>query len=108
MGADDSILGMLQPLKNCPFCGGEAELKVTDVSGGSDGYFSGWPERTVICMGCKSKGRSISFNHYNKFTTYSVQEFRNNPSLRASEDDRYEAYVKKHEAMAIECWNRRI
>lgn len=91
----------------CPFCSGEAELKEYTDHWGSGEYANSTQFRQVICKSCKASAPAIRQKHFIELSDYSVEDFRNNPSLRAKVDDEYDAYKKTVGEEAIEAWNKR-
>ena len=96
-----------QELKPCPFCSGKAEVFIDEWFNSNPGY-SGGKAKRVRCVDCGAVGKWVHVDFFNMFSKHTVDDFRHNNALRASEEDRYEEYVKLRELEAIESWNTRI
>jgi ssDNA-binding Zn-finger/Zn-ribbon topoisomerase 1 len=91
----------------CPFCGGEGYIKEDRIINFNIGY-DDFPYVVIICKKCSSMGQKVNIIFFNRFSNYTVQEFRESNVLRAKEELRYEEYMKKCKNEAIKLWNRRI
>lgn len=90
----------------CPFCASPVLLKTErwDNPNGSE-YGSG--NTVYVECRCGARGPSFELPHMSGFTKHTVQEFRDNPSLRAAEEERYSLHTASVERKAIEAWNCR-
>ena len=94
-------------LKTCPFCGGRAHLITESDRIGYDTYERTIDAVRITCVDCRSSGTEIIKKTLADFTSYTVQDFRQNPILRAKVEDEYEEYVKELNNQAIKAWNTR-
>ena len=94
-------------MKNCPFCDGKAEL-IKHQERYRDNYYTSPEVYFVFCKECKTRGKESIIKSLANFTKYSCEDFRNNPILRAKEEDRYDEYLEKIKQETISYWNRRI
>lgn len=94
-------------LKPCPFCGGEAELKKEHITVGDGSYRQYQDYHKVQCNTCLAQAERIRQQPLCNMTEHTVQDFRNNPALRAKVEDEYEEYCNKVRLKAVEAWNKR-
>jgi hypothetical protein len=94
-------------LKPCPFCGGEAEQIETVLYFGSGDYANSEEKQLCKCKACGTEGKMFHQKYLSEFTNYSVEDFRNNPLLRAKVEEEYESYVNSIKQQAITFWNKR-
>lgn len=99
---------MSNEIKPCPFCGGEGKCKVTDKSGSGDGYYFGYPAFTVVCNNCWAKGSEHKYKHFSECYEETVEDYRNNPALRARHEDGYAIIRENAKKEAIWHWNTRF
>ena len=93
-------------LKACPFCGGDAESFKYIESGGGE-YSSSqsmFRIRCKECWGCMTK-RATAFCDVSKYT---VQDFRDDPTLRPIVTKQHEAILAKEQQDLADLWNTRV
>ena len=61
----------------------------------------------VGCGTCGSSGKRFRYNPLINFTNYTLNDFRNNPILRAQVEEEYFEYRKGVELDAVKAWNIR-
>ena len=98
---------LLQNIKECPFCGGNAELDKDMVRSGYGEYEIRETYHSVKCKKCNASSKRIHQKHLIDFTKYTVRDFRENPILRAKVEDDYKAYCEQSKQLALEAWNFR-
>lgn len=91
----------------CPFCGSNAELKSKTERFGYGEYMRYIDSFYVACTQCGARTKDFDKKPFNQMTDYTVQDFRNNPALRAKAEDEYELYCRQLEQETIEAWNKR-
>lgn len=97
----------LSALLRCPHCNGVAELKSKDERVGYGGYMRYIDYFYVACSGCGARTADFRKKSLAEFTVYTVQDFRDNPTLRAKVEDEYTIYCWQLEQETIDAWNRR-
>lgn len=97
----------MDELKPCPFCGGEGDLVLRRERVGYGGYEKTLEFHVVKCVNCESSGKEFRQDPLCDYTSYTVQDFRDNPVLRAKVEDEYEDYIKQAKELAIQAWNTR-
>ena len=93
-------------MKPCPFCGGESEF----YRGKWESLNSGYPDTDYYCVECKkcrSRSATVPIMYFCDFSDFRVDDFRKNPALRASEEDKYENYLTGKREEAISKWDKR-
>lgn len=93
-------------LKSCPFCNGEAELRVVSIHS-TDPYYHPDDGHEVRCRRCGARSAKVTYMKFNRFSPYSVEDFKNNNALRAREEQRYELYVDGKKYETAQAWNER-
>lgn len=93
--------------KQCPFCRAKGELKEENTRVGYGDYESNVSCFVVECLGCGAKAQWFAIKTLCDFTTHTVEDFRNNPILRAEVEDQYETYLKELKEKAIMAWEKR-
>ena len=93
-------------LKTCPFCGSKAKIIKREVGNPNHGY-KGRLFFGCECGKCGSIGKMIEANYMITFTDYTVTDFRKDPILRATEEDKYNNYIEEIKKAAAEAWNKR-
>ena len=91
----------------CAHCGGQAELKSKAERVGYAEYMSYADSFYVACSDCGARTADFRKKALAKTTDYTVQDFRENPALRAKVEDEYTVYCKQLEKEAISAWNKR-
>ena len=61
----------------------------------------------VECGSCGSSGKRFYYKPLVSFTYYTIDDFRNNPILRAQVEEEYFEYKKSIELEAVKAWNIR-
>lgn len=95
---------MSEELKPCPFCGGEAKFvdALRHWAGNETSrYFS------VVCTNCGAQPQQQFPHTFATKFNHSVQEYRDNPALRARCEDEYDVYIEEIKKITIHWWNRR-
>lgn len=95
-------------ISNCPFCGGKAEVDTMRQDVGEGSYMRTLTYVRVMCTKCEARSGDIRQKPFCDVTEYTVQDFRDDPSLREVEKDKYDEYCKSLEGKAIDCWNERF
>ena len=90
-------------LRKCPFCGAKPELREYREYG--SGEYRGRLDVAVLCPKCYARGPFINMRFFRDLSEYSVEDFRENPSLRAKEDDAYAEYTRQIHEFAQNLWN---
>jgi hypothetical protein len=85
----------------CPFCGSKAEQKEYDERGGYGEYERTIKYHLVVCGGCGAEGPKKHQKWLIDFTKYTVNDFRNNPILRARVEEEYEEYCRNVKQAAL-------
>ena len=62
----------------------------------------------VKCGSCGSSGKRFYYKPLVSFTYYTIDDFRNNPILRAQVEEEYFEYRKGIELDAVKAWNIRL
>jgi hypothetical protein len=91
----------------CPFCGDKATEMTISTRVGHEEFMRYEEAHVVTCDRCGASSRSIAQETFADRTHYKVQDFRNNPSLRARVEDEYDTYVESLCARVIYLWNKR-
>ncbi len=91
----------------CPFCSGEPELIERQERSGYGEYERTLTFHVVRCKKCKAKATEYEQKALIDFTRHTVQDFRNNPVLRAKVEDDYAAYIQQTKKLAVSAWNTR-
>ena len=94
-------------LKNCPFCGGDGELVDDDISSDSEGYYPGQNRKVVRCKRCKANGSHVNVMFFRQWSSCSVNDYRNNPALRARHEAEFSEYITDRQLHAVKLWNNR-
>lgn len=94
-------------LLSCPFCAGEGELIEKRERHGYGEYERNIIFHVVECKKCHSHGRRYEQKALIDFTSHTVQDFRNNPVLRAKVEDEYNLYITQIKELAVSSWNKR-
>ncbi len=94
-------------LKPCPFCGGKPELIQHGERFGYGSYEQTRKYWIVKCKNCTSSGKGYEQKPLCDYTNHTVDEFRDNPILRAKVEDDYDAYIEQTKHMAMSAWNQR-
>ena len=94
-------------LRICPFCTGMAELKSKKDRVGYAEYMTYVDSMFVECTGCGARSVDIIKTPLCDTTDYRVEDFRENPTLRARVEDEYLIYCKRLEQDAVNSWNKR-
>ena len=98
-------LGNILP---CPFCASEkVELGEDSVRYGYGSYERFDTFYAVRCKDCGAKGKAFYQKPLRSFTEYTVQDFRDNPILRAKVEDEYSEYIDDMKLDAVKAWNIR-
>tara|TARA_R110000782_G_scaffold269643_1_gene368132 strand:- start:215 stop:526 length:312 start_codon:yes stop_codon:yes gene_type:complete len=95
-------------LKTCPFCGGVAALNSENRRVGYDEYESNVTLYFASCTKCGARTKTTQKPHLCDFTAHTVQDFRNNPLLRASVEDEFDAYLERIKSIPVNDWNNRL
>lgn len=98
---------MTEDLKRCPFCGGEPDLILRRERMGYGDYERALEFHVVRCLNCGALGKEFKQQALIDYTSHTVQDFRNNPILRAKVKDEYEKYISQTKELAIKAWNTR-
>jgi hypothetical protein len=101
---DDSTKPELLP---CPFCGGAPHPIEIGKRLGYGEYESHVTFLAITCGLCLASSSHIVKPTMHKFTEYTVQDFRQNPALRAKEEDGLESKINEVKKEMAEQWNRR-
>lgn len=67
--------------KNCPFCGGKPEVKSITYRGND--YNPYIEVVTIKCTSCETQIKEMNKPVFRDCSNYKVQDFRDNPNLRA-------------------------
>ena len=94
-------------IPSCPFCGGEASLKTKEERAGYDDYMRHDAFLYVSCLKCGAQSADFRIKPLCETTPYKVQDFRNNPALRARVEDEYDVYLEQLEQEVIRAWSKR-
>lgn len=97
----------LNALLCCPHCNGDAELKSKNERVGYEEYMRYVDLFYVACLGCGARTADFIKKSLADTTEYTVQDFRENPTLRAKVEDEYTLYCKQLEQESIDSWNKR-
>jgi len=97
----------LSDLLCCPHCNGNAELKSKNERVGYDEYMRYIDLFYVACSECGARTADFRKKTFAETTEYTVQDFRENPALRAKVEDEYTIYCKQLEQETISAWNKR-
>jgi hypothetical protein len=98
----------LKDLLRCPHCNGQARLKSKSERVGYEEYTSYVDSIYVVCEGCGARTADFTKTSLAGFTDYTVQDFRNNPILRATVENDYKSYCNDLMQKAIDTWNMRV
>ena len=98
----------MSKLKKCPFCGNSGELKLERTTMASGEYEYTDSVYIVRCVICFASASRVAVETLGQFTKHTVQDFRDNPALRARVEDEYAGYLKEKRYQARENWNRRV
>lgn len=98
----------MSELKPCPFCGGDAERTEWRERGAYDGHYSPQTFIRIRCTVCGAKSGDGVKQNMIDITEYKVEDFRNNPALRAAEEDRLAVVVRDSSKAVDDLWNARI
>jgi hypothetical protein len=98
---------ILNDLLFCPFCNGNGKLIEESERCGYGEYERNLTFHVVKCKNCGSQSTRYEQKPLIDFTRYTVQDFRNNPVLRAKVEDDYAAYYDRTKQLAVEAWNKR-
>ena len=79
----------LSDLLCCPHCNGNAELKSKNERVGYDEYMRYIDSFYVACSECGARTADFRKKTFAETTEYTVQDFRENPALRAKVEDEY-------------------
>ena len=90
-------------LRPCPFCGSPVALEEFKEYG--SGEYRGRLDVAVLCRVCWARGPFVNMRFFRELSKYSVEDFRENPSLRAKEDDAYEEYRRQIHEFTANLWN---
>lgn len=97
---------MENDLKPCPFCGGDAEI-ITHNDNRTNEYFKSQDFLIGQCCQCGARSAKVHKKFLRDFTEHTVQDFRENPALRARVEEKYEVYEAEKMREATEAWNTR-
>lgn len=97
----------MSKLLPCPFCGGEATVKLRNARCGYGEYECILDFYGVTCNKCGGASKEVQQRPLIEFTPHTVSDFRNNPILRAKVEDEYEEYIQQIKSLAAIAWNNR-
>ncbi len=93
-------------LLNCPHCNGEAAFKTIRTSGNE--YSCGATYRCAECTKCGARTKDYRKKGFNEMSQYTVQDFRENNSLRPEVEEIHRKYKEQLKVEIAAAWNKRI
>ena len=90
-------------MKNCPFCNEEPEY----VEVRQDHGVYSFSTLTIQCMGCGAQAKPVRMPVFRDCSEYTVQDFRDNPSLRPEVEKVLEGKVSEIKESLLAAWNNR-
>ena len=89
----------------CPFCNGEASLETRSEHFCYEGVFV--ELLYVECSDCGSRTKDFRVKQFTEMTKYTVQDFRDDPTLRSKVQKDHAIYLEQLEQEVTHAWNRR-
>ena len=98
---------MIEGADTCPFCKGEPEYHQVLEYGAPTSYVFSTDYITIRCTACHSQLERVTLPVFKDCSNYTVQDFRDDPSLRPEIDKILGQRIADTKSNLLVKWNKR-